>query len=228
MTANPDAGSSLDAALQHHKTRGCSVLVAGDVPDAVVDRQVADLLGREPGSRLRVLGLVDRDVEVARARLRNTARGRRPATVVTAAEPARSAAANPGIDGGAAELDLRWTDGGIDAFEAELLDAIEDLARPHAPLDAAVLRVCVDSLCPLVREYGVEPATEFVSTVTAAVRERRGMVHVVSQGASGDDLPEPLAAEHDVLVDLRVTERGTEQRWRVPEFDVDIGWHALR
>lgn len=225
MNANPGDGRSLDAALRHHKTHGCSVLVAGDVPDPILDRQVADLLGHEPRTRLRVLGLFGREVAVARRRLRNAAPGAEAATVVKTARQSRSTAA--ASTHGPTDLELRWADAGVESFEAELLAAIEDAAAPRAPLDPAVLRVCVDSLCPVVREHGLDRATEFVSAVGEAVRARRGMVHFVCQGVSADDRPDRLAEAFDVLLDLRVTERGTEQRWRIPGFDVDTGWHAF-
>lgn len=229
MERNPDGASSVEEALQHHKTNGCSVLVAGDVPDPVVDRQVVKLLGYEPSRRRRVLGLFHRDVQVARDRLRNATPGAEPATIVASTEQPRSAAAADSSRTRPGETDdVRRVATDIESFESTLVAAIEDAVAARSPPEPGVLRVSVDSLCAVLGAYGVERSTQFVSSVGEAVRERNGMVHFVTQGVSVDGHDPTLLEAFDVLIDNRITRSGTEQRWRIPAFGAVTGWRALR
>lgn len=106
----------------------------------------------------------------------------------------------------------------------EEIDAIESEADGLSP---AELRVCVDSLLPLLAGSDEEQAFRLLTVVTRRVRSVDGMAHFHLPVAPGDryvDLLEPL---FDAVISVRTRDGRAEHHWHLVEEDVSSGWLPL-
>lgn len=106
----------------------------------------------------------------------------------------------------------------VEAFPA----VVEDFAAQNRPLDRAELRVCVDSVRPLVAADSVDHRA-FVETVRGEMKRRRGIAHFVLPGPADGEVARSLAPLFDVVVSLR-TRDGPEQRWHLRNVDYRTDW----
>ncbi len=261
MADQSTAADPLRSGLTRLKREGCAVLVAGRVPERLLDDLSARLLGDATGDRdrVRVVGLVDRPLDRARTRL-SLALGEGDAGVVATAGGRTAAAAGgnldtespggegPGVeplDGGRPDADRpdadRPDDGpapgasvgpvpgasvervaGVEQFADALPAAVERAAAEPASLDPAALRVCVDSLRPLVTAPGVDHRA-FVERVRTECTRRRAIAHFVLPAPADGETAAALSPLFDVVVSLR-TRDGPEQRWHLRAADHRTDW----
>lgn len=103
---------------------------------------------------------------------------------------------------------------GIDRFDAESAE----------PSD---LRLCVDSLAPLLAEYDAERVFRFLHVVTSRVRRASGLGHYhLPLERDHDDvrLLEPL---FDAVLEVRTRDGRVEQRVHLEERDASSQWLSL-
>lgn len=216
-----DEQSAFGSALAELKASGCNVLVVGAVPERERDAMCARLFG-DPAAdpRVRLFGLLDRGVDVARRRLQLAGPGAAPVRVVTAGtgrQVRASAAAAPGQG-----LTVRRV-GDIDELRAGLVAAVDGLEDEVGAFDPAELRVGVDSVQPLVERRGVAAVESLVADVGGTVADAGGIAHYVYP-ATHDDAAEVLGPSFDAVVSLRVRDGRTEQHWRLPGRGIKTGW----
>lgn len=191
------------------KRRGSGLLVVGETGDGTHLALSRRLLGRDDGQcRRRVVVLTDSPATAGR-RIPDAAP---PDTyrVIDHRPQTRSAAASTG--GAPPPSDL-------DRLEAEIVDAIEALGPPES-VEPAELRVCVDSLRPLVTDGGVQAVVTFLDTVLTAVRDRRGMAHAHLPVAYDAPLVGVFAPSFDAVIQLRPG----EHRWHLTREDRATKW----
>ncbi|WP_129116449.1 DUF7504 family protein [Halegenticoccus tardaugens] len=211
-----------DTALHAYKTRGCNTLVVGDLHPEIRTHLCRHHLGAADERRYRLLALTADVAESAANRLparMSEADGERTRVLVHEGT-ARSASARS--TGASVEDGSRIfsPDGSILAFQRDVLAGIDSLTRSADGLQAAELRVCLDSLAPLLDTYGDAPTMSFVDAVTARVREERGMGHVYLPLPRTHDAVRNLESDFEIVLSVEATDRGYTQTWDLREPDI--------
>lgn len=219
-----DAGGtiSVGSTLGRLKRTGGNVLIAGGVPDDLVDVASSNLFGDPGRDRRHLVALLDRDRSVVGARLGPARAG--SAQIVDYAMSARSIAPTGASADGGRVVD-EPTD--LDEFEAAIdarIRAFETGACLSAPGD---LRLCVDSLRPVLDERGTDGAAEFLEPICEAVRDVSGLGHYVLPVDRENDAVRALESLFDATVELRVGDRGPQQRWHLHESGYATDWIGL-
>lgn len=105
------------------------------------------------------------------------------------------------------------------------IDGIADDADGLAPSE---LRVCVDSLVPLVREYDPEAVFRLLHVTTARVDDARAMGHYHLPLAPDHDAVNLFEPLFDAVVTVRTRGGTVQQRWDLRETETTTGWHEVR
>lgn len=216
----PDhAERRVSESLQRLKRHGCSLLVVGSVSAETRAAAVQRLLGAERLRRRRIVAVTDGTADLTESLSQS------PETFVL--DHATEATTRDGTTGRRASPGAsrhRRVAPGLDTLETAIRDEVDRLARLDGPLDAAELRLSVDSLRPLLRRHGVDAVGEFVDDVSTHVRAVDGMAHYV--------LPEPYdsavvqsTSDHvDAVVELRARRDGPDQRWHLSDSGLTTPW----
>lgn len=214
---------AVGSTLKRLKQTGGNVLVAGAVPDALTDVASANLLGDPERGRRHVFALLDRDDTVVPARLGST--DETAARVVDYAAASRSAAsAQPSADDGSAGTD-RPAD--LDELEAAIETQIETLVAGTPLCEPGEIRLCVDSLRPVLDQRDAEGAIAFLEPVFDSVRDASALAHYVLPVDRDEPVVRTLEPLFDATIELRVSESGPEQRWHLHESNHTTDWFAL-
>ncbi|WP_135805483.1 DUF7504 family protein [Halorussus marinus] len=204
------------------KREGCNVLVVGDAGGASACRR---LLGdSSAGPRYRVFVAADADRSSARDRLDaiDEDRTRDAAAVVVWRPGGRDAAGGSSASADSLDRDVTVESADLRALGAAVAETVEALASGAERRSPARLRLCFDSLAPVVDGHGVRDARRFLLGVTETVERVDGMGHYHLPGRYDRDA---LAALFDGTVEVRRARDGVEQRWRVD--GMDTGWIRL-
>ena len=212
--------------LANLKRNGCNVLLVGtDALDGGCER----LLGESSaGPRYRLFVTTDAGPSTARARLAGVQSDsyRDPATVVDWRADGRDAGQVPnrGDDEGTLRVTPVESDDLGDLSRA-VEAAVESFEAEAGEFSPGELRLCVDSLTPLVAEYDERDVRRFLLGLVETVERVAGMGHY---HLSDDYDSEAVAAVEplfDAVIELRRVESRVEQRWHLP--DVTTRWLAL-
>ena len=222
-------------ALGRLKEDGCALLLVGSVPDDANSRACRRMLGKSTTeSRQRVLVFTDatrRDVD-ERLPAGHTHAAAANAAVVKHTPAARTAvsqssapsATGPSLDG----LSERNVDGDdVSELGAAVVETVAELKGDRGTLDTAELRVCLDSLSPLLEAYDEADVFRFVHVLAHLVCTEDGIFHAhlpLEPSARMAHLFRPL---FDAVVELRMCEGYPQQRWHLPVEDVDTDWLPL-
>ncbi|MFC6835867.1 DUF7504 family protein [Halomarina ordinaria] len=229
MTAEFGAGAFAQA-LAGLKRRGSSLLVVGATCGRSHLSACRRLLGEDDeGPRRRVVVLTD-GVANLDDRVPETGQGDDTLTVFDRRPATRSAAA--------ATVPSEGLPTTLGALERDVVDAIETFDRAAEGLAPAELRVCVDSLRPLVEGYDEADVESFVEGITAATVEHGGMCHVhlpVGRDSETVERLEPYFAATIELRELHVPRTladdsphvTTEQRWHLHDEELSTDWLPL-
>lgn len=136
----------------------------------------------------------------------------------------------PGFDGpdGAEGTSPRTVPvGDIEQLERAAVDGFESLAADAADPDPGELRVCLDSLRPLLVDHGEGEVRRFVDRLGARVSAVDGMSHFHLPTRTGDRYVSLLTPVVDAVVEVRTHDGEAQQRWHVMDGAVDSGWLPL-
>lgn len=215
--------AGLARSLAAMKRRGCWLLVAGRAADSEHGHACRRLLGDDGRPRRRVLvetagdGCADTPAGVGSVAARIEVAGGQVRRTATAAPDPPAAPGGPAVCVPRTDLD-----GLADACR-EQVTAVER----SGDLSPAELRLCVDSLVPLVEANGLAAVASLVESVGDRVRAARGMGHVHLPVARDGDPVEELAPAFDAVVGVRSRAGRVEHRWHVRDADVTSGWLEL-
>jgi len=109
---------------------------------------------------------------------------------------------------------------------AEVIDATAAYEAEH-DMDPAELRLCFDSVTPLLREHRSENVFRLLHMVTSRVREVDGMGHFHLPLARDSDYVHLLEPLFDAIVEVRDGDAGLEQRWDLVDKGTNTGWIDL-
>lgn len=214
---------AVGSTLRRLKQTGGNVLIAGAVPDALTDVASANLLGDPERGRRHVFALLDRDDTVVPARLGST--DATAARVVDYAAASRSAAsARPTVDDGRAVTD-EPTD--LDELGTAIETQIRTLVAGTTLCEPGELRLCVDSLRPVLDQRDAEGAVAFLEPICDSVRDVSGLAHYVLPVDRDEPVVRTLESLFDATIELRVSESSPEQRWHLHESNYTTDWFAL-
>lgn len=123
--------------------------------------------------------------------------------------------------------DVLTVTGDIDALEHRSVDEFAALAADGDDPEPAELRLCVDSLRPLLVEHSADRVRRFVDRLASRVSRADGMGHFHLPAPSGDKYVTMLTPVVDAVVEVRTRGGAAEQRWHVFDGAVDSGWLSL-
>jgi hypothetical protein len=229
----------LARALRTLKQRGSNLLVVGLASEEELGQACRRMLGDDAaGSRRRLLVLTDANREAVTDRSQRVQHPPAETTrYLTYTAATRSAAdSDADTDGkgrtGAGEEDETPNGRHVEseeladlsaAIEAEI-DAIESESGGLAP---AELRVCLDSMTPLLDTYDRATIERFLGRVTTRITAARGMGHVHLPVARDWKAVADLEELFDAVVELRVERGRAQQRWHLQEADVTSDWFGV-
>ncbi|WP_435153599.1 DUF7504 family protein [Haladaptatus sp. DFWS20] len=106
-------------------------------------------------------------------------------------------------------------------------EVIDEFDRECGGLESGELRVCFDSLTPLLEEYDQESVFRFLHILTARIRHVNGMAHFHLPAEMDSTIINTLAPVFDAVVEVRTTGGLAEQRWQLVQQDVTTDWLSL-
>ncbi|USZ68404.1 hypothetical protein NGM10_01370 [Halorussus salilacus] len=106
-------------------------------------------------------------------------------------------------------------------------DAIEGFEEGGARISPAELRVCFDSLTPLVEDYGDRDVRRFLLGVTETVERVDGMGHYHLPARYDSEVVGSLSPLFDAVVEVRRADGEIQQRWHLSDPDIATDWLAL-
>lgn len=220
-----DEAATFTRALASMKRRGSNILVVGACdtdPQVVACRR---LLGDAPQRRR--LFVFTHDGHGVEERLAPAERDASTVRVVDCASTTRSTAA--GATPATPDAAVPRTDAPLDDLATlgrEIGAAIDRFDAERGGLDPAELRVCVDSLCPLLAEHDDRQVFRFLHALTSDVRRVCGMGHYHLPVTYGADAVSLLAPLFDAVVEVRARP-DPEQRWHLPDHEFTTDWLSL-
>ncbi|MDL5362030.1 hypothetical protein [Halalkalicoccus sp. NIPERK01] len=121
----------------------------------------------------------------------------------------------------------RRVEGGLGSLGLDISEAIAEFEATSGGLTPAELRLCFDSLTPLVSEYDPESLFRFLHLLTHRVRSVDGMAHyhlTTDRSNRTVALLEPL---FDAVIELCLREDTLYQRWYLRDSGLTTGWLQL-
>jgi hypothetical protein len=210
-------------ALASLKRRGSNLLVAGAASGATHADACSRLLGDRRADRTRVFVATDSHCATAERDAQTSGDW-----LVEYAAPTRgaTAATSPTADG--PTLPGRATEVSVDdlpSLERAVDDAIAAAGRDS--LAPAELRLCFDSLAPLVDEHDEQTVVRFLHGLTSEIRSVRGMGHYHLPAALDSRVVRTLRPLFDGVVEIRTQGERAQQRWHLNEADISTDWLDL-
>lgn len=207
--------SKLADALSTLKREGCTLLVAGDVSDAVHARACEQMLGDESaGPRRRLF------VRPAGGPAGATGDGSGQVAVVAGERALRSTSWS------SVEAE-RYVDGAdLGTLCATIERSVAEIDRAAGGLDPAELRLCVDSVATLAETNDADSVFRFLHALTGLVRSVDGLAHVHYRVDGGEDAVAQFAPVFEATVELRLAD-GPEQRWHLRDAGLSSEWLPL-
>ncbi|WP_435178379.1 DUF7504 family protein [Halorussus sp. AFM4] len=105
--------------------------------------------------------------------------------------------------------------------------AIERFDPGSEGFSPAELRLCFDSITPLIADYEDRDVRRFLLGMTETVERFDGMAHYHLPVAYDSDAVESVEALFDAVVEVRYGEEGLEQRWHLADPDIATDWLPL-
>ncbi|ADJ16303.1 DUF7504 family protein [Halalkalicoccus jeotgali] len=121
----------------------------------------------------------------------------------------------------------RSVEEGLGSLGLAISEAITEFEATSSGLSAAELRLCFDSLTPLVSEYDPESLFRFLHLLTHRVRSVDGMAHyhlTTERSNRTVALLEPL---FDAVIELCLRGDTLYQRWYLRDSGMTTGWLQL-
>jgi hypothetical protein len=109
----------------------------------------------------------------------------------------------------------------------EISRAVETFEAITGGLEPSELRIGIDSLLPLIEEYGQEKTFRFIHLTNGRTKEANGMIHYhlpVGRDATVTSVLSPL---FDIVVELREQNGVTQERWSLKDEMLCSGWISM-
>lgn len=210
--------------LDSLKRNGCNLLVVGCDHEPIRTDACRRFLGCEgPEPRRRLVVAADTSVASVRDRLCASPTPQDlHTTIVDWQTPIRCATAS--TSAGPDSIQTIHVDGDdLSSLGIEISDALSKFATTGDP-EPAEIRLCFDSLTPLVARFDEEVTFRFLHLVTSAVTRVRGMGHYHLPVGANAEMVRILEPLFDAIVELRTQSGHLEQRWHLIEPEIATEW----
>ncbi|MCU4740320.1 hypothetical protein OB955_02170 [Halobacteria archaeon AArc-m2/3/4] len=110
---------------------------------------------------------------------------------------------------------------------SEIIETVNEFDDVSGGLEPSELRVCVDSLVPLLTEHNSENVFRLLHVLTLRIRQANGMGHFhlpIDADHDAVNLLEPL---FDAVVEVRSRDGASEQRWHLRDQQTSSDWIQL-
>ncbi|WP_227376640.1 DUF7504 family protein [Haladaptatus halobius] len=214
----PETAAVFTRTLAGLKRRGSGLLLIG--PEPVMEQACGRFLGEsETEPRRRVF---------VRTRGGHTHSHEPSAGSVKVVERATHTRSATAISSGGCETDTTVvTSTSLPSLGITISEAIDEFERESGGLASGELRVCFDSLTPLLEEHSRESVFRFLHVLTARIRNVRGMAHFHLPADMDSMVVRTLSPAFDAVVEVCATGEVAEQRWHLVRQDVTTGWLSL-
>lgn len=149
----------------------------------------------------------------------------RETRVVERATQTRSAA--DAASSGSLFPTTRVDDGSLEDLATAVVDEVDALADTAVDPEPSELRLCFDSLQPILAENDVAAVYDALERITTRVREYRGMGHYHLPAEPDHRDVRQLEPLFDAVIELRLRDGRADHNWTLPEADVESGWLPL-
>jgi len=106
-------------------------------------------------------------------------------------------------------------------------DAVASFEDESGDLSPGELRLCVDSMRPLVVDYDDQTVDRFLADLTETVESAGGMAHYHLPADYDSEVVGGVEPLFDATVEVRRSEARVEQRWHLSDPDFSTGWLPL-
>jgi hypothetical protein len=236
--------------LAELKRNGCNILLVGT---EALGPACERLLGESSaGPRYRLFVTTDAGPATAHAKLSSTQPGpyRDAAAVVNWNADVRGATATEAQEefgGPNGERDCCGPDGETTARDADgppfreefvesddlrdlgtaVEETVESFEAETGALSPAELRLCFDSVTPLVADHDYRDVRRFLLGLTETVERVDGMAHYHLPADYDSETVETVEPLFDAVVEVRHGEGKLEQRWHLTDSDITTDWLPL-
>lgn len=227
MGSAGDRNDSFARSLQDLKRRGSNLLVVGSPAEQARNAATRRLLGDGVTETRRRL-FVFTDATHTDARIGNGAISPETVRVIDRTTETRNTAAavpTASTSDRLARRQIETTQLGSLAWCIE--EEIRTLDDYAGELSSGELRLCFDSLAPLLSEHEGETVRRFAQTVGNRVRAANGMAHYHLPVARSEPVVETLAPVFDAIIQLRVRDGLPEHRWELRDGEFESSWIPL-
>jgi hypothetical protein len=208
MSTPRDEGGAFASELAALKRDGAAFLVAGDVPVGLHADASDRLLGAERADRRVVVDGGDADPPT-------------PAPGTDLRLLRYRGAVRSGTEAEGVEHDPGTVVTDLPELGTAVLDAVEAYEVSTPEPEPGGLRVAVLTAAPLVAACGEESVFAVLHLLTNRVREPDGLTFVHLPAARGSEVAATFRPLFDGVVELRVAEGRSQQRWHLAETSSD-------
>lgn len=211
--------------LDELKQHGSNLLVVGSRMPAAHGVACRQFLGEAATQTRRRLFVLTEPCTPAPGQLSTETNGSDRCSVLryeTATRSGATATSQPSIS-----VPERHVEGDLGSLGVAISEAISEFEATSSGLTPSEVRLCFDSLTPLVSEYDTEPIFRFLHLLTHRVRSVDGMAHyhlTTDRSNRTVGLLEPL---FDAVVELCLREDTLYQRWYLRDSGMTTGWLQL-
>lgn len=210
--------------LSKLKREGCNILLVGT--EALSDG-CARLLGEsEARPRRRLFVTTDADSASVRAKLDSVGAHESRDSAVVVDWDANTQSASTDEDDGQ-NLRVETVEGDFKELGTTIESVVDGFEEATGGLVPSELRLCFDSLTPLVAEHELSSVSRFLLGLTETVERADGMAHYHLPADYDDATVEMLAPLFDAVVEVRHTDEAVQQRWHLSNPGITTDWLTL-
>lgn len=208
------------------KQRGSNLLVVGSRMPAAHEAACRQFLGEATTEARKRLFVLSDPCTPVTERLPGDDSDR--STVLRHDATCRSAAAAaPATPEAATSMPDGRVKGDLGSLGVAISEAIAEFEAASGGLSPAELRLCFDSLTPLVSEYDPETTFRFLHLLTHRVRSIDGMAHYHLTAERSNRTVALLEPLFDAVIELRLRDGELYQRWYLRDSGLTTGWLQL-
>lgn len=207
--------------LAEMKREGSNLLIVGEATPGAHATASARLVGDGSSPRRRLF-VFTRGADVCA----NLPEDVDPATTVVVSQATEGGSATPmdlpaGMSEEVVESDM------LAPLAMRVIAAIDEFEDETDGLEPAQLRLCFDSVTSLLRDHQSENVFRLLHLVTSRVRQVNGMGHFHLLLDRDSDYVRLLEPMFDAVIELRVDDDETQQRWHLRDREVTSDWVSL-
>lgn len=210
------------SALKHN---GCAFLVTGSVTDSAIAESCRKAFGddaEEP--RQRILVLTDTSRRDAGERLPRMESPASNTIVIDHAIFSRSATVAQRLDHPRTFREVTVESETLSELGRAIVTETNSIVSSDGGRGPGSLRMCLDSLNPLVCEFGREGVFRFLHILLGFIRHATGMAYVYLPRPRSKELVKLFEVLFDGIIELRVKDGNVQQRWNLHDMSTAVGW----